>query len=136
MRLMAFFGHRQWIVKFSCLKRYKVLITPASGHSMPDETLSETDFLRELQAFVSEKWKRNPCDRCGTFQWSILPGDKVLSITAHTPITITVGDRQFPFSASSYPVDFIPLYCDNCGNTVNIYFGVFDQWRKDRNRTT
>jgi hypothetical protein len=102
---------------------------------MSDQTLSETDFLRDVQAFVSDKWKRNPCDRCGTHNWSILPGNALLSITAHTPTMVQVGSQRIPFSASSYPVDFIPIYCDNCGNTVSIYFGVFDEWRKARNRT-
>jgi hypothetical protein len=103
---------------------------------MTDQTLDEADLLRDVQAFVSEKWKQTPCDRCGTRQWSLLPGNTLLSITAHTPTIIQMGGHDVPFSASSYPVDFIPVYCDNCGNTVNIYFGVFDEWRKRRAQTT
>lgn len=101
---------------------------------MADQALVEGDFLRDLQAFISEKWKGNPCDRCGTRNWSIIPGNSLLSITAHTPTVIQMGGKEFPYSASAYPVDFIPVYCDNCGNTVTVYFGVFDEWRKTRNR--
>ncbi len=97
---------------------------------MADQALSETEFLDDVQAFVSQKWKGNPCDRCGTFQWSILPGSAVvLALKAFTP-----GSR-YP-SMSSYDVEFIPVYCDNCGNTVSIFKRVFDEWRKDRRPAT
>jgi hypothetical protein len=98
---------------------------------MPEETLSEADFLEEVQAFVSEKWQRNPCDRCGTFQWSVLPGNAmVLGLRAQTPRGEDIR------SASSYEAEFIPVYCNNCGNTVNIFKNVFDEWRRRRNQTT
>jgi hypothetical protein len=99
---------------------------------MSDQTLSETDLLQDLQAFVSEKWKGTPCDRCGTFQWSILPGTAVvLTCKAVTPRS------GYPsMSASTHDVEFIPVYCNNCGNTVNIFKKVFDEWRKARRQTT
>jgi hypothetical protein len=102
---------------------------------MSDQTV-ESDFLREVQAFVSDKWNRNPCERCGTHEWSVLPDNALLSITAHTPSMIQVGGRHIPYSLSSYPTDFIPIYCNNCGNTVAIYFRIFDEWRKARIPTT
>ncbi|HVB18292.1 MAG TPA: hypothetical protein VNF04_17310 [Stellaceae bacterium] len=96
---------------------------------MADQTLSDTDFLRDVQAFVAEKWKHNPCDRCGSVSWAILQGDAtILRLRAETPPS---ADRSF----SRDNVVFIPVYCDNCGNTVNILFGVFDEWRKARRRT-
>jgi hypothetical protein len=103
---------------------------------MTDQAVAESDFLRDVQKFVSEKWRRNPCDRCGSHNWSVLPGDALLNITAHTPTIIQMGGRQLPFSASSYPVDFIAIYCENCGNTVTIYAQVFDEWRKRHAQTT
>jgi hypothetical protein len=97
---------------------------------MAEATLTETDFLRDLQEFVREKWQHNPCDRCGTFKWSILPGDtSLLRLKAETP-----PNPHRSFSRSD--VIFIPIYCDNCGNTVNIFFQVFDEWRKIRRQTT
>src|SRR6266705_2964771 len=91
---------------------------------MADQTLSEADFLRDVQAFVSEKWKHNPCDRCGSVSWAILQGNaNVLGLRAKTP------HSQNSLSAASYEVEFIPVYCDNCGNTVNIFKRVFDEWR-------
>jgi len=96
---------------------------------MADQTLGESDFLRDVQAFVSEKWKRNPCDRCGSFSWAILPGDaNIVRLRAETPSST---DPAFSRSEAV----FIPVYYDNCGNTVNIHFGVFDEWRKRRNQT-
>jgi len=97
---------------------------------MTDQALSDADFLRDLQAFVSEKWKRNPCDRCGSFSWAILPGNAtVLRWKAETP-----PNPNHAFSR--HDVVFIPVYCDNCGNTVTIYSEVFDEWRRVRNQTT
>src|SRR5260221_375566 len=98
---------------------------------MADQMLGEADFLRDLQEFVREKWKNNPCDRCRNFSWAPLPGNAtVLRLTAQTP------HGQSPsYSASSYGVEFIPVYCDNCGNTVVIYSGIFDEWRKRRQAT-
>lgn len=103
---------------------------------MAGSTVAEDDFLRDVQSFVSDKWKQNPCDRCGSHDWSILPNSALLSINAHTPTVIQVGGREMPYSLSSYPVDFIPVYCNNCGNTVSIYFQVFDEWRKRHAQTT
>ena len=103
---------------------------------MSDQTLSEMDFLRDLQSFVSEKWQGAPCDRCGTRQWSILPGNaNALNLTARTPRGIDPRADRYP-TMSSHGIEFIPIYCDNCGNTVIIYAGVFDEWRKAHRRTT
>jgi hypothetical protein len=102
---------------------------------MSDQALPETEFLQELQAFVSEKWGGRPCDRCGTRQWSILPNDALLSITAHTLANLQMGNQVVPFSTRSYPVDFIAIYCVNCGNTVNVFKQVFDEWIRHRKTT-
>jgi hypothetical protein len=99
---------------------------------MSDQAHAEAEFLQDLQAFVSEKWQRRPCDRCGTFNWSILPGNaNVLGLRAQTPHEFS----DLP-SVSSYTVEFLPVYCDNCGNTVSIFKRVFDEWRKARTKTT
>jgi hypothetical protein len=100
---------------------------------MSERKMADEDFLRDVQAFVAEKWQQHhPCDRCGTFQWSILPGNAtVLSARASTPRSMRQGFR----SVSVQDVEFIPIYCNNCGNTVHIYTEVFDEWRKNR-RTT
>jgi hypothetical protein len=93
-----------------------------SEQKMADNKLKDEDFLAAVQAFVAEKWKRgNPCDRCGSSQWSILPGkETVLSVDASDP------DRDV--GRSTDVVEFIPIYCNNCGNTVNIFMGVFMEW--------
>jgi hypothetical protein len=61
---------------------------------MADQALDEAELLRDLQAFVSEKWKGTPCDRCGTFQWSTLPGTAVVfalkAVTPGFPLPINV----------------------------------------------
>ena len=90
------------------------------------------DFLQAVQAFVAEKWQaHHPCDRCGTFQWSILPGyAAVLSLHAITPPAMDHGQ-----SSPGYEVEFIPIYCNNCGNTINIYIGVFMEWWANRQTT-
>ena len=99
---------------------------------MVDQTLNETVFLQDLQRFVREKWKGKPCDRCGTHEWSTLPGiANILRLHAYEE----TRDRGF-YNPSTVPVDFVPLYCNNCGNTVNIYFEVFDAWRKIPRQTT
>jgi hypothetical protein len=99
---------------------------------MADDTLSGENFLRDVQAFVAEKWlPHHPCDRCGTFHWSILPGNAaVLSVHAMTPRAIDSGQ-----SSPGYEVEFIPIYCNNCGNTINIYIGVFMEWVMKRQTT-
>jgi hypothetical protein len=97
---------------------------------MPDDTLRGDDFLKSVQAFVAEKWKsHNPCDRCGTFEWSILPGkETVLSLKA-------LSARGFS-SSTQYDVEFIPIYCNNCGNTVNVFMGTFMEWLTKNRQTT
>ncbi len=107
---------------------------------MADDTLADDDFLRNVQAFVAEKWKaKNPCDRCGTYEWSILPGNAVvLSTNAHTrqimDREVMEGRRASP-SRYEYEVEFIPVYCNNCGNTINIYIEVFKEWLRNRQTT-
>lgn len=107
---------------------------------MANDARSEDDFLRDVQAFVAEKWQaHHPCDRCGTFQWSILPGSAaVLSVNAYGRQILDreiTGGRRAPPSRYENEVEFIPVYCDNCGNTINIYIEVFKDWLKNR-RTT
>jgi hypothetical protein len=97
---------------------------------MTDQSLGDSDFLIDLQKFVTEKWKHNPCDRCGSFAWATLPDNTtILRLKAETP-------PNPHHSFSRHDVEFIPIYCENCGNTVNIYSQVFDEWRKSRSRTT
>jgi hypothetical protein len=104
---------------------------------MSDQTLAEAEFLQEVQAFVREKWRRNPCGRCGTFQWSVLPGSaNVLVIGVSAPRDPDNRGHRLYRSISKDDAEFIPLYCDNCGNTVAIYKKVFDEWRKANRRTT
>jgi hypothetical protein len=92
---------------------------------MADQTLTETEFVRDMQAFVGEKWKRNPCERCGAFAWAIPENAAILKLKAETPPNPS-------HSFARYDVEFIPIYCENCGNTVVIYSEVFDGWRKNR----
>jgi hypothetical protein len=98
---------------------------------MTNDTLSGDDFLATVQAFVNEKWKpHNPCDRCGSSQWLILPGkETVVSLNAANPEAM---DR----SASHDVVEFVPIYCNNCGNTVNVFMGVFMEWLTKNRPTT
>jgi ribosomal protein S27AE len=107
---------------------------------MADHMLSEADFLRDVQAFVTEKWKRNPCDRCGSFEWSTLPGNAaVLSVNGYSREIMdreVMDRRRAPPSRYEYEVEFIPVYCNNCGNTVSIFRRVFEEWLKARSRTT
>lgn len=107
---------------------------------MADTTRPEDDFLRDVQAFVAEKWQaKNPCDRCGSFAWSILPGQAVvLSTNAYTREVMdreVTERRRSPPSRYEYEVEFIPVYCDNCGNTINIYIEVFKEWLRNRRIT-
>jgi ribosomal protein S27E len=97
---------------------------------MADQTLIEADFLQDLQEFVRQKWSNNPCNRCGNWSWSPLPGDAaILRLKAETPAN---NHRLFTRNDAI----FIPIYCDNCGNTVVIYSGIFDEWRRRRNQAT
>jgi hypothetical protein len=95
---------------------------------MANDPLTGEDLLRNVQAFVAEKWQpHHPCDRCGTFHWSVLPGNAaVLSLRA-----ISDSGQSLP----GYEVEFIPVYCNNCGNTINIYIGVFMEWWMKRQTT-
>jgi len=95
---------------------------------MANDPLIGEDLLRNVQAFVAEKWQpHHPCDRCGTFHWSVLPANAaVLSLRA-----ISDSGQSSP----GYEVEFIPVYCNNCGNTINIYIGVFMEWWMKRQTT-
>ena len=94
---------------------------------MTNQTLSETDFLRDVQAFVSEKWKRNSCDRCGALAWAVPENAAILKLKAETPPNPS-------HSFARYEVQFVLIYCENCGNTVPIYSEVFDEWCKRRDQ--
>lgn len=107
---------------------------------MSDDITSGEDFLRAVQAFVAEKWQpHHPCDRCGTFQWSVLPGDAVVLSSDTYDRRIfdpEVRERRVASpSAAPHSAQFIPVYCNNCGNTVNIYLQVFLEWLKNRQTT-
>jgi hypothetical protein len=103
------------------------------GGEMAGELLKGENFLRTVQAFVAEKWTpNNPCDRCGTFHWSILPDYAgVLRLRAITP-PLGMDHGQ---ASPRYEVEFIPVYCNNCGTTVSIYIEVFMEWLKNRETT-
>ncbi len=93
--------------------------------------MADEDFLGTVQAFVREKWKpHNPCERCGSFEWSILPGtENVISVNA--------SNAEMSSRGSSHDaVEFVPVYCNNCGNTVNIFIGVFMEWLVKKSRQT
>ncbi len=92
---------------------------------------SDEDFLATVQAFVKQKWKpHNPCERCGCSEWSILPGkETVVSLNAANP---EAPNRE----PSRDAVEFVPIYCNNCGYTVNVFMGVFMEWLTKNRQTT
>jgi hypothetical protein len=116
---------------FRDLKQYESREAPLDG-TMADQAVAEGNFLTDVQAFVREKWKGTPCDRCGNLSWAILPGDaNVVKLD-----TYNTNPRSGLYGFPARGAVFIPVYCDNCGNTVAIYSEVFEEWRRARNRTT
>ena len=89
-------------------------------------------FLRDVQEFLKEKWNQHrPCDRCDHYVWSVLP-----SSTAFLHIQTRGASGPSSRYHTMHNVEYLPVYCDNCGNTVMIYLGVFDEWRKRRSAAT
>ena len=92
----------------------------------------DEEFLREVQQFLKEKWNQNrPCERCDHYVWSVLSSSTAF---LHIQARGALGPSSLYHTINS--IEYLPVYCDNCGNTVMIYLGVFDEWRRRRKAAT
>ncbi len=98
---------------------------------MANDTLSGDNLLRNVQAFVAEKWQpHHPCDRCGAFHWSILPGNAavLLEVTVDEIRTdlraIRIDLAEIKGKLSNIPTTFQLVFMQ-AGLILAIFAGVF-----------
>jgi hypothetical protein len=78
----------------------------------------------KLIKYLSDKWQGKPCPMCGHAGWSVQ--DYVFELSVFQRGGLVVGGGPL--------VPVVPVFCDNCGNTVlvnAISAGVVEREIKD-----
>jgi len=90
--------------------------SPAVYPEPPVITLTTEDILR----FIQGKWSASGCEICNTNKWHFD------SVNKYVALPVSDGSR---FGTVTPLIKaFLPVWCENCGNTKFILLPIIVQW--------